>query len=247
VTWLRWDTDAAFSDVVGDLVSDLRLHPAQVFGHYVATCLGFGQHRPDGIVTTVSDAALEGWARWTGKAGRWAAAFRARCVDPDGVIRGWWRNSALLRKQEMDAKKRKPPKNPRGFVEGTPEKPPGYVVTSRSVSSVGERGPGKTPSVRALLPADALEAFDGLHRAAHNPAAFVGAVAMLPEEVHGATWAHVGVALRDLALGGKPASGLALREFTRKAMETPSNGMKLPKAPEDEFARAKRELLAEGK
>jgi len=124
VTWLRWDTDAAFSDVVGDLVSDLRLHPAQAFGHYVATCLGFGKHRPDGLVTAVADPTLEGWARWTGKPGKWAAAFRVRCADEGGLIRGWWRNSALLEKQEKDRRKRKPPKNPPETPEGFSGKPP---------------------------------------------------------------------------------------------------------------------------
>jgi hypothetical protein len=123
VTWIRVDANAVTSDVVGDLVAELAIHPMQAFGHYIATCAGFGQHRPDGLVREVPDAVLEVWAQWTGKRGRWAAAFRKRCEDENGQVRGWWRNSALLDKQERDRRKRKPPKNPRGFLGETPEKP----------------------------------------------------------------------------------------------------------------------------
>lgn len=147
MTWIRVDANAVTSDVVGDLVAELALHPMQVFGHYIATCAGFGQHRPDGLVREVSDPVLEGWAQWTGKKGRWAAAFRKRCQDESGQVRGWWRNSALLEKQERDRRKRKPPKNPRGFSEGTPEKP-----LEKSDDDGGRRTEDVDETISSLLP-----------------------------------------------------------------------------------------------
>jgi hypothetical protein len=105
VTWLRWDVETPQSDVVGYLATALNCGTAQALGHYFACCSGFGQHRPDGLVSEVTDATLEHWALWIGRKGRFATAFRARCVGEDGAIRGWWRNRAVIRKQENDRKK----------------------------------------------------------------------------------------------------------------------------------------------
>lgn len=162
MTWLRWDTDAPFSDVVGDLSTALGLPPAHAYGLYNACCLGFGKHRPDGQVVDVSDANLEGWARWGGRPGRFAAAFRARCTsdgngsDPAGTIRGWWRQRALLDKQTRDAQKRKPPKNPRGSEEETPEKPARNDTTTTTTTPSGsterhDTAGGKPPATGAGL------------------------------------------------------------------------------------------------
>jgi hypothetical protein len=87
-------------------------------------------------------------------------------------------------------------------------------------STQGGTGGGKSDTVRNLLPEDCREAFDGLLRASPNPAAFVGEIRMAPERIRGATWAHVGAALRDLALAGNARpSGLAFRSFVQKAIE----------------------------
>jgi len=94
-------------------------------------------HRADGRVGEVSDELLEQWAMWRGKPGRFAAAFRERCVDESGNLRGWWRNEGVLREQERS--RRKPvrpnglPENPRGesrqipagILRGTPTNPRG--------------------------------------------------------------------------------------------------------------------------
>lgn len=102
MTWLRWDTEAPSSDVVGHLADALNVELAHAFGLYVACCLGFGEHRPDGMAGEVGDSTLEQWALWRGKRGRFAVAFRSRCVGEDGVIRGWWRQEKLLVRQERD-------------------------------------------------------------------------------------------------------------------------------------------------
>src|SRR3990167_3206998 len=112
MTWLRWEADSAFTDVVDELAATLKIPAAHAYGLYVATCNGFGRFRKDGNVAAVLRSALEGWARWKGRPGRWAAAFRDRCADESGILRGWWRNAAVLRKQEKDASR--PPSNQRG-------------------------------------------------------------------------------------------------------------------------------------
>jgi len=137
VNWIRWDTSTPQSDVVGWLADRLKLPLAHALGHYAAACCGFGMHRADGRVGEVSDELLEQWAMWRGKPGRFAAAFRERCVDESGNLRGWWRNEGVLREQERS--RRKPvrpnglPENPRGesrqipagILRGTPTNPRG--------------------------------------------------------------------------------------------------------------------------
>lgn len=103
MTWLRFDTNAPTSDVVGHLADAVDVPLPLAFGCYAATILGFGAHRPDGHADQISDRTLEQWAMWTGPAGAWATAFRARCVDGDGVVRGWWRQEKLIARQREKA------------------------------------------------------------------------------------------------------------------------------------------------
>lgn len=131
MTWLRIDTVAPRSDVVGHLAEALEVDLMHAFGLYVACLLGFGEHQPLGDLRTVPDRSLEQWAGWSGPPGRFAAAFRARCTadgsrqDPSGTVRGWWRQRALLDKQAADRAKRKggvgrePPRNPRETPTGS--------------------------------------------------------------------------------------------------------------------------------
>ena len=119
MTWIRWETSTPQSDVVGELAARLKIGLAQALGHYNAACCGFGDHRQDGKVAEVSDDLLEQWALWKGKPGLFAKAFRDRCADPDGVLRGWWRQAKLLAKAEKDRTKRKPAKNPQKTPEGS--------------------------------------------------------------------------------------------------------------------------------
>lgn len=146
MTWLRWETTAAQSDVVGYLAEALRIELAHAFGLYVACCLGFGEHQPDGMASAVSDATLEHWALWRGRRGRFAASFRARCVDEDGQVRGWWRQLKLLERQERDRLKpdgrKKSPTNPPPIPPESPMNPPrdsrgifGGNVTERSTET----------------------------------------------------------------------------------------------------------------
>lgn len=157
MTWLRIDTDAARSGVAGDLARDLGIKPMLALGHYVAAILGFGEHQPDGVVASVDDHTLENWAFWKGKEGRFAAAFRARCTsdgsgkDPVGVVRGWWRQDALLRKQAKDASR------PPSHLRHSPDIPAGESGAIlggdgvRSTEDVDEKIPSSTPHPGRLM------------------------------------------------------------------------------------------------
>lgn len=243
MTWLRWDTDTPRSSVVALLANDLGVHLMQATGHYFAAVSGFGDHQPDGSLDAVPDLSIEQWAGWTGKRGRFAAAFRTHCradgtgEDPEGCIRGWWRQRALIEKREKDATRRKPAR----VSEKTPDEPACYVITSRSVPSEGlekkDAPSGKHAKLIALLPPDSHTALDGLLRASPNPTALLGELEMIPERVRGAGWADVGIALRDIVLAGAKPTGLTLCTFTRKAMDmrVPASEAKLPRTvnPDD--------------
>lgn len=129
MTWLRVETTAPTSDVVGELAERLEIDPIQAWGHYSACILQFGDHCVDGNAASISDTSLEQWAGWRGERGRFAHAFRARCVDDAGIVRGWWRQEKLLARQLRDRTKRSRgrktpvadtphPENPQHFVGG---------------------------------------------------------------------------------------------------------------------------------
>lgn len=102
MAWIRWECGTPDSEVVGWLADRLKVQPATALGHYTAVCCKVGEHRGDGRVADVSDALLEQWALWRGRRGVFAAAFRERCQDPDGLLRGWWRQDKLDEKREKD-------------------------------------------------------------------------------------------------------------------------------------------------
>lgn len=107
MTWIRWECDTSTGDAVMDLAEALNIEPALAHGLHVGACCGMGRHQPDGHLTEVTDTALEQWALWRGKRGRFAQAFRARCMDERGDLRGWWRQEALMKKRDNDRKRAK--------------------------------------------------------------------------------------------------------------------------------------------
>jgi hypothetical protein len=57
-----------------------------------------------GDVSGVSDDALEAWAQWPGKRGKFATAFRAYLCTPEGVIKAWEKhNGAAIREADRRA------------------------------------------------------------------------------------------------------------------------------------------------
>ena len=67
-----------------------------------------------GDLTTVDDVTLEEWARWRGKRGRFAVAFRNRFTK-EGTVNGWWSwNGRHLRRARLDREKKR---KERGYDE----------------------------------------------------------------------------------------------------------------------------------
>lgn len=102
MAWIRWECGTPDSDVIGWLADRLGIEPAQALGHYTAICCKVGEHRPDGKIGDVPDTLLSQWALWRGRSSRFADAFRERCQDETGNLRGWWRQVRLDEKREKD-------------------------------------------------------------------------------------------------------------------------------------------------
>jgi hypothetical protein len=112
MTWIRVDGTLAREVMIGALAESLSVKVPTAVGLWIGTHLGFAEYRRDGVAEQVSDTSLEQWAGWPGTAGRYATAFRTHCVetrddqpDPPGQIKLWWRQEALLKKAEADARR----------------------------------------------------------------------------------------------------------------------------------------------
>lgn len=116
MTWIRLDTDFPDHESRGALAEALRIDPDRASMSLIRVWCKFGDYRQDGRADLITDTSLEEWARWTGRRGAFAAAFRRFCVDGSegdapGKLTGWWRQEALLRHQQ--GKKNRPGQNDR--------------------------------------------------------------------------------------------------------------------------------------
>lgn len=193
MTWIRWDVNTADSEVVAFLAERLGLKPVHALGYYNALCCGFGMHRKDGNLGAVTDTALEVWARWDGKRGKFAEAIRAWCAEPmpdgtprpPGELRGWWRQRALLAKQERDAQK---PDGRKGRGSGLPrESRAGSAGDSRGMlgGNDNDNGDGDEYGGRSPLRSDLPPAVAPAVRLALAANAGLRANPTLPEGPHG--------------------------------------------------------------
>lgn len=258
MTWLRFDTDAPQSDVVGTLADHTGIPIAQAFGCYVACCLGFGAHRPDGRADQVSDLTLEQWALWTGKRGRFAAAFRARCVAENGIIRGWWRQEKLIQRQHeknhrpgQSARKtrQKPGRNPARESAGNDTIRNEVKISDDAEDLVQTDSAAATAgSVDDLgLSPEGSRALTGLLRASQNPTALLAEVRAIATGMRGPfTPSHVSAALHDLTVAGisRPTAA-QLRGFTRRAASPDPVPLVVDEPDEQRLARIAAKMQAE--
>lgn len=101
--WTRTPTDWADDPCVHAIADALRIDPAQVAGHLLCVWSVLPAHARDGQLADVADSLLERWARWTGKRGAFAVAFRAHILDADGLWVLWEDlNGAVLREKDGD-------------------------------------------------------------------------------------------------------------------------------------------------
>jgi len=256
MTWIRWDTATPRSKVVAFLAERLGIRPAYALGHYNAMCCEFGEHQQDGRIDQVADSMLELWAEWPGRKGKFAAAMREWCTksetpghDP-GELRGWWRQKALLMKQDQDRKKPDGRKKSRA-------NPPGDSSQSRTgfEGATDERTNGRTD--------ERLSATDGV-----NPVTLVAVAAnrglqsnpglsgfneLLPQQADQAVkdWLAAGIALALICSvvehkcaiykpglnGSQPSSFAYFDKAIRQAHQQGIGKLQLASAPESPAAK----------
>lgn len=107
MTWIRLDTDFADHDIIGRMAEALRIDPDRAAMSLIRVWCRFADHQPNGNALAITDTTLEDWAKWRGRRGVFAAAFRAHGVDDGGAVRGWWRQESLLRHQAEKRKHRR--------------------------------------------------------------------------------------------------------------------------------------------
>lgn len=89
----------------------------------------------DGNIGGVSDEAIEAWAQWPGKRGKFAAAFRAHLCTPEGVVKAWEKhNGSAIRRMEADVERKRKGKIPAEFQRSST----GIPAEFHAASSVDE-------------------------------------------------------------------------------------------------------------
>lgn len=160
MTWFRAEAGISRHEMIGALAEALHVKLHEAAGLYVFTLAGFADFQVTGEATTITTTTLEQWALWRGKPGRFAAAFRRLCVEDEpgqrdaiGVVRGWWRQEALLREQERSRSRpgqgtRMAPAESREGTGKAPEQSRGdAAVSSRGNEDVDVNEQRTTPSV----------------------------------------------------------------------------------------------------
>jgi hypothetical protein len=147
------------------------------FGHYCALGGAIAEHSPEGFIDGVPDAALERWAKWTGKRGRFAKAVRDVLQSPDGTYGDWLDSMGKLieRREKERARKLRgdsaeTPRHDTGNSGATERNGTERDVTERNVSarsslqeSSNKRSGNAAPPANAsadALPRAALELLD---------------------------------------------------------------------------------------
>ncbi|HEU4641262.1 MAG TPA: hypothetical protein VFS44_02325 [Gemmatimonadaceae bacterium] len=106
--WIRVDASTARDPNVGRFAEALGVSVPTAVGHLVMLWGVMAEHTPDGIIESVGVKALEEWAGWRGKRGRFAQAFTELFVT-HGVVNGWadWQGKLIERMERDRARKRR--------------------------------------------------------------------------------------------------------------------------------------------
>lgn len=104
--WIRVDACASRDPKVAQLAQRLGVSIPTALGHLVMLWGVMAEHTPDGVLEGVGVNALEQWSGWSGKRGKFDAAFREIFVS-DGKVGGWEkRQGALVRHMERDRERK---------------------------------------------------------------------------------------------------------------------------------------------
>lgn len=107
MSWVRIDTGAKSDPKFGRVAKALKIRQREALGMFVAVLLELPTHARDGDLADVDDDSLEAWAGWRGKAGEFAAQFRAEFMA-GSVVRGWEKhNGAPIRQSDAEAERKR--------------------------------------------------------------------------------------------------------------------------------------------
>lgn len=105
ISWIRIARGIGDDPKVHAIADQVGADIVAVVGHLVLLFGEMAEHAKDGDLRAVPDSALERWAGWTGKRGKFAAAFRQQ-LTTDGVVSAWEKhNGAAIQKAEADAER----------------------------------------------------------------------------------------------------------------------------------------------
>lgn len=195
-------------------------------------------HCPTGQLCDIGVTTLALWSQWHGNPAEFAAEFRARFCDDDGIVREWDDyNGAPIRSAQGAADRKRKQRQRLAQQEaesashadvtpmshGTPsdKKRTGRDVTGRNGTELQA-----AQRVREALPEADRPAFDRVLSLAAFPPSFLAEVESCTNGLNGvaATWAQVGAGLRDMATNGGAPTGLRLRAFVKSAQAEAKRG-----------------------
>jgi hypothetical protein len=108
MNWVRVATKMKGDPSIGKIAADCKVRVEHAVGLVCCVLMEFPDHARDGDTAAIPDVVLEQWAMWSGKAGTFAAAFRAHLCDNTGLVRAWDRhNGNALRKAESDIERKR--------------------------------------------------------------------------------------------------------------------------------------------
>lgn len=108
MNWIRVATKMKGDPRVGAIAAACKVRVEHAVGLVCCALMEFPDHARDGDIAAVPDVVLEQWALWSGKAGVFAAAFRAQLCDERGVVRAWEKhNGAAIRKADADVQRKR--------------------------------------------------------------------------------------------------------------------------------------------
>lgn len=92
------------NDVSVALIADAcKVRIAEAVGLVTNVYCDLPKNARDGDISAVPDVLIEQWARWEGKRGVFAKAFRANLCNSEGIVRSWEKyNGAAIRESDAN-------------------------------------------------------------------------------------------------------------------------------------------------
>jgi len=165
MNWIRIATGILQDPSIHAVADATGVSVPTTTGHVVGVLTYLPEHARGGDLSGVSDATLERWAMWTGKRGKFAAAFRTHLCTTQGVVRSWEKhNGAAIRDSDYDKERKKakrdaekaarrladvqrmsggqmPDVRPTSTVDGTGRDGTGLLTTTANSVGAGEPPP----------------------------------------------------------------------------------------------------------